>query len=366
MRLIFVALAIAWSFATSSAVFAKQSEASRLEALGRAQSAMNALIHAYFAPAEGMFKNRFPVNDVGSNYWWQANAIDVLAEGVQLKLDVPCAQIINDLYEAIIVRGALTTTYNDDRNWMALALLHAYKVTGRREYLATAQQLFDLVYQSWQPSGGIVWNDSGSSYRNTAANAPAAILGASLYMATRNRDDLLRAQQIYHWEWVHLVSRHGTVWDGVQGNSVQTSQYSYNSGVVIGAAVRLWQATGDETYLRDAELVGSRSISEFAWLNTGLIQSEGQGDGGLFNGIYVRYLELLTRFGPLHSRRYFGHIISVNAQNAWLHDRTAQGLFAQDWTSPVNLVSADSIDLSTALSGVFLMNQDARIHDSPT
>lgn len=353
-----VTLALA---AAGSSCQAQSAQSAAQTAEGRAALAMQSLLKHYWNSALGTFQNSYPVDAPGDNYWWQANAIDALAEGVQLRLDAPCTATISALYTSVMSGGTALTQYFDDENWMGLGLLHAYRATRDKDYLRTAQELFTDVYtQGWSKQGGIVWNRTGSTYRNTPANAPAALLGASLYLATGNRADLLDAKRIYAWEWTHLVTHGGIVWDGLQGNTASQGQYSYNYGTIIGASLRLWQATRDPVYLGHAELVARRSVQVFTSSPSMQVVSEGQGDGGLFNGIYVRYLTWLVRFDPRD--RLFRELIAQNAQNAWAHDRTAQDLFGTNWSGHATPPNGMNIDLSTELSGVFLMNQAASLY----
>lgn len=325
----------------------------------RANNAMNALITHYWNPALDAFHNSYPIDSPGNNYWWQANAIDALAEGVQLHLAAPCAQLIASEYTSVTMGGTALTSYFDDENWMGLAFLDAYQTTHQARYLTVAEQLFsDVSSQGWQTRGGVVWNQVGSTYRNTPANAPAALLGASLYQITKKKSDLLSAEKIFAWEWRHLVSPDGVVWDGLQGDVVNESQYSYNYGTVIGAAVQLWKDTHRKTYLVDAERVGMTSLSQFTAASSSLVTSAGQGDGGLFNGIYVRYLAWLARFDSSSAdRAKIRNTILENANHAWVHDRASDGVFGDDWSSSGSFSSVVNVDLSTELSAVFLMNQ---------
>lgn len=330
-------------------------------AMQRANFAMQAMVTRYWQADNSLFYNNYPFPQAASNYWWEANAVDALAEGVQLHLKTDCAKYIQLIYQRIAADGSAVTAFFDDENWMGLGMLHAYRATGNKQYLQVAQMLFTDIYaHGWQRrGGGVIWNRIGSTYRNTPANAPAALLGASLYAVTKNRRDLTEAEQIYAWEWSHLVSRTGMVWDGLQGSQLHTAQYPYNYGTVIGASLRLWQDTHHPVYLQRAELVARRSIAVFTRPPSLLLTSTGQGDGGLFKGIYVRYLSWMVRQFP--QQTIYRRLLLANAENVWLHDRTPQGLFASNWVDSKAPPKGDIIQLSTELSGVFLLNQVARL-----
>ena len=326
-------------------------------AVQRADIAMQALVTRYWQADNNLFYNNYPFPQSASNYWWEANAVNALAEGVQLHLKTDCARYIQLIYQRIAADGSAVTAFFDDENWMGLGMLHAYRATGNKQYLQVAQMLFTDIYtHGWQKKeGGVIWNRIGSTYRNTPANAPAALLGASLYAVTKNRTDLTEAEQIYHWQWTNLVSRTGMVWDGLQGNQLSKAQYAYNYGTVIGASLRLWQDTHQKDYLLHAQLVAKRSIAVFTKPPSLLLTPTGQGDGGLFKGIYVRYLSWMANYFP--QQTIYRRLLLANAQNVWLHDRTPQNLFASNWANAKAPAQGDIIQLSTELSGIFLLNQ---------
>ncbi len=332
--------------------------ASNSLAMQRANIAMQDFVKHYWQSDNNLFYNTYPYPQSGTNYWWQANAIDALAEGVQLHLTTDCAKYIQLMYQRIAVDGSAVTSYFDDEDWMGLGMLHAYRATGNKQYLQVAEVLFADIYgHGWQKKGGIIWNRTGSTYRNTPANAPAALLGADLYAVTHNHQDLVEAEQIYAWEWSHLVSKNGMVWDGLQGNQLNTAQYTYNYGTVLGASLKLWQDTHQTGYLNHAQLVAKRSIAVFTHAPSLLLTPTGQGDGGLFKGIYVRYLSWMVRDFPKET--IYRRVLEANAQNIWLHDRTPDGIFASNWANSKTPAQGDIIDMSTELSGIFLLNQIA-------
>lgn len=357
-----VCCAAAWLAAAGSVSAAQAASApARRVAVRWANLAMQSLLAHYWNRKTKEFRNSYPVNSPGNNYWWQANAIDALAEGVQLHLHAPCSAVIRALFHSLSAGGTLLTQYFDDEDWMGVGLLHAFRATRDREYLDAAQELFADVYRhGWSPQGGIRWSRD-SDYRNTAANATAALLGASLYLVTGNQADVAEAERIYRWEWTHLVASDGTVWDGWLHGAPNKSPYSYNYGTVIGASIRLWQATRDPVYLRRAELLAARSVQELTAFPPSflLLLPEGQGDGGLFHGIYVRYLVWLVPLDPRD--RLYRRLIQQNAERVWARDRTRQNLFGPDWTGYEAPQEGMTIDLSTELSGVFLMNAQAAL-----
>lgn len=346
-------------------VQAATAQATRQTALAQAKFALQQLVKYYWQPDNSLFYNNYPYPQPGSNYWWEANAIDALAEAVPLHLHIGSSRYIRAIFNRITADGSPVTAYFDDENWMALGLLHAYQVTRYKPYLQNAELLFHDIYTfGWQKQGGVVWNRIGSTYRNTPANAPAALLGAKLYRITKNRIDLTWATRIYDWEWAHLVTANGTVYDGVQGRQTNKQAYTYNYGTVLGASLELYKATGNKLYLHRAELVAKRSTAVFTTHNSLLLTPAGQGDGGLFKGIYVRYLEKLVPYLP--KGNIYSRLLMSNAQSVWQHDRTTNGLFGSNWRRSKPPGSSYVIDLSTELSAVFLFNQIPNLVSTPS
>jgi predicted alpha-1,6-mannanase (GH76 family) len=145
--------------------------------------------------------------------------------------------------------------------------------------------------------GGIAWRKSQLDYKNTPANAPAIIFAARLYRLKKNAADLALAKELYTWLKGTLVDPSGIVWDGINGNhdgEISKNKFTYNQGTFIGAALELYNVTGDAAYLADAVHTATATIKDLDISPGGLLKSEGQGDGGLFKGILVRYLTLLT------------------------------------------------------------------------
>ncbi|MEI4878463.1 glycoside hydrolase family 76 protein, partial [Klebsiella pneumoniae] len=67
-------------------------------------------------------------------------------------------------------------------------------------------------------------------------------------------------------------------------------RFTYNQGVYIGAAVELYRVTQDRSYLDEAWKTAAYVEQQMTSPATGMLPSEGDGDGALFKGILVRYL----------------------------------------------------------------------------
>ncbi len=334
----------------------------------RAVQALDSLIDRYWNPALSMFNTADPCNDCNRvfHYWWQAHAIDALLDGYVLTGDPKYMDVMEQLYAGVRRRngGHLFNDYYDDMLWMALALLRAYEITGQDRYLTNAQRLWLDIQGGWNDhyGGGIAWRKTQRDYKNAPANGPAVILTARLYRVTGDPEYLDWALRIYNWLEENLVDpRTHLVWDGInrQGDGAIDKDwlFTYNQGTYIGANVALWEVTGDEQYLERAKRTATASLL-YLTRSGGVFQDEGQGDGGLFKGILVRYLVELVRADE--DTAQIRNALLRNAESAWA-SRTPSGTFGPRWQGPPH---SGTVDLSSHLSGVMLMTLTAGLQAS--
>lgn len=315
--------------------------------------------------------NYFIQNNGGNtnyNYWPQAHTMDVFIDGyLRTKNDLYKQRIKSLLNGTKATNGnKLQNEYYDDMEWLALSTLRAYEATNDADYLAAANTLWTDIKTGVNSNqgGGIAWRKSQLDYKNTPANAPAIIFAARLYRLQKNAADLALAKELYTWLKGTLVDPvSGIVWDGINGDhdgQISKNKFTYNQGVFIGAALELYNVTGDGTYLSDAVRTANATIKDLDISPGGLLKGEGQGDGGLFKGILVRYLTLLTLKEDVSStdREAYAKFLKYNAET----------LFAKGISRPDFMVSPDwktkpsgTTDLTTQISGVTTMEAAATL-----
>lgn len=305
------------------------------------------------------------------HYWWNAHALDVLIDGYARTGDSIYVDRMQALVDGIRANngGAWENEYYDDMEWLALAALRAYDLSDDDRFLQISRTLWHDIQTGWNDDqgGGIAWRKSQMDYKNTPANAPAVILAARLYQRSNDQDDLDWARRIYTWLNDHLVDRSsGLVWDGVnrEGDGAIDKDwiFTYNQGVYIGAALELFNATEEQSYLEDAVQTADYVIESSKLAPDGILADEGTGDGGLFKGILVRYLTQLARSDALSEERRstYRQFLIDNAQ--MLHEqgiRRPSMLIGPDWQEP----PGSRTDLSAHLSGVMLVEAAARLDD---
>jgi len=335
-----------------------------------ADSAQTSL-NSSFYNSSGKYFNQNNAGNTTFNYWPNAHALDALTDAYIRKNDNAILTRMNDLLDGMKAKNGNTyiNHFYDDMEWMTLACLRAFEATGDARYKTVAQELWTDIKGGWDDiwGGGIHWNkDKARKYKNTPANAPAAIIAARMYQVTRDAADMEWAKKIYQWQKTTLVDPNsGLVWDGINqdgsGAVNKDWKFTYNQGVFIGAGVDLYKLTGEQSYLNDALRTANNALGGDFTKNN-ILKDEGGGDGGLFKGILVRYLLLLITDGDLSStdKTKFSSFLQQNAETLWLQGTSRpQVLFSTNWTS----VPA-AADLTTQLSGVMLMEAMVRLSDN--
>jgi len=344
--------------------------------LRRAEQAQRVLVDRYWDRRRRLFRVTAGRGFAAArwHYWWQAHALDACIDAAERTESADALQRVADLVEGIVQRngGDVVNDYYDDMAWMGLALLRADQI-GAVNAGPLVRRLWTEIRGGWDGRhGGIVWR-RGDTYTNTPSNAPAAMLGARLHRYAGAADDLRWARRIVDWLHDTLVDREtGIVWDGVHpdaGERLSRELYTYNQGAVVGADVELHRSTGDDSYLRRAELTAGAAVTRLADPVTGLLPPEGDGDGGLFKGILARYLgELIAAVGrPAVGRPVVGRpavgtagevvLAALHRNGAAVGEAAGIGTVGPDWSRP----AAGPGSLSTHLSAVLLLETLARL-----
>lgn len=333
-----------------------------------AEAAQTALLKHFWSGQEGYFYQDNAGNK-NFNYWWQAHALEVLLDGYERSRDKKYLTLIGELHAGVEKKNGRTfyNEYYDDMEWMALACLRAFTITRDIKYKNTALLLWEDIKTGWSAEfgGGISWKKTQRNYKNSPANAPAAILAARLYQLDKKQQDLEWARKIYAWEKQNLVDpQTGLVWDGLnrQGNNQidKNWKFSYNQGVFIGAALEFYRATGRKDFLQDAVKTADYIVGSPEFFPGGIFKPEGSGDGGLFKGIFIRYLTQLVLQKGLkkQAKARYSQLLKANGtvllQQGTLKPGFLFGL------SPDKLPGGKT-DSSLQLSGIMLLEALAKL-----
>lgn len=188
----------------------------------------------------------------------------------------------------------------DDSLWMGLTLMRAYARSGRRMLLQRAEDVFHLAQRNWDPrAGGVYWElhapRVADVQKAVVSNAPAVILGVQLYEQTHKTSYLAWSERIFDWLRAHLFDPTTGLYDDHVDNSVfpptvDTTKFTYNQGIMIGAMVALRAADPARYPIADAVELAKRSMAYFA-----LHHSYGEPN---FDVVWIEnLLELAGRYG---------------------------------------------------------------------
>lgn len=323
-----------------------------------ADAAQLALDAQFYNQAQNYF-NQNNDGHTGFNYWWNAHALDVYVDAYKRTKDAKYLTKMKTLLKGCYVKNGNTykNTFYDDMEWWALACLRAYEATGDAEYKQAADQLWTWIKVGWTTvkNGGIMWASGSPDSKNACSNAPAAIIAARMYQLDKKDDDLVWAKKIYTWMKTYVVeSARGVVWDAY-GNTSETAIYTYNQGTWLGAGLELYLITQDKVYLQDAIRNANYVMNDQTRFSpSGILKGENTGDGGLFKGIFIRYMTqlLLKNAADDYTKELYLKYLKNNGQSlATKATRAPENVFGPDWaTKP----GSKTGDCSVQLSGVML------------
>ena len=340
--------AAAYAFGTRSTAFAA---AEGGFALSRAKTAFADYVKAYWDEARGQFRLH-KKGDKLLDFWFAAHSFDMLLDAVRVIGGKETRRLAIAFYDGFMKRYPdwKKNESNDDILWWTIACVRASRCLGDRRYLAQAKSLFNhlLAHEvDGELGGGMWWKNSEHKSKNACDNFPAVITACGLHKATGDAKYRKAALDLYAWGREKLFNvKTGAIEDNIDiSGKVTHWHFSYNSGTFIGSALRLWRITREKVYLDDAFLAAKYMTTSLS--RDGVLKPTGQGDGGAFNGIGIRYLCELAQTAEGAALREF---VRGNAESVWQNRRKSDGLPGPDWTR----VPADDFDIEgqTANSGL--------------
>ncbi len=251
--------------------------------------------------------------DYGYNYWWMAHAIDAYidayARSGNRTYQTSANSIRTGMYTAYDAgRQDLWNSFYDDMEWMNLACIRGYEnfTSGRDKWLEEAKQLFDWIWVGWndEDGGGIRWNSGTGTGKNSCSNAPAIIGAAKLYQITGEQEYLDKAKMIFDWMLTHSRFDDGFIKDSPH-NDNRGWTFSYNQGTWVGGLLELYRITKEQKYYDIAVDLMDKSLFETWFSPDGIMRESGVGDGGMFKGIYIRYITNWVLSGFLDPERQY-------------------------------------------------------------
>lgn len=224
--------------------------------------------------------------------------------------------------------------YYDDNIWIALDYCDYYQLTHKPASLEKTVALYQYIYSGWsdEMGGGIFWCEQQKEAKHTCSNAPSTVLGVKLYRLTKDAKYLEKAKETYAWTKKHLCDPTDHLyWDNINlKGKVSKEKYAYNSGQMIQAGVLLYEETGDEQYLHDAQQTAAGTD---AFFRTKADKKDPtvkvHKDMAWFNVILFRGLKALYK---IDKNPAYVNAMVENALHACENYRDENGLLGRDWS----------------------------------
>ncbi|HLT07697.1 MAG TPA: glycoside hydrolase family 76 protein [Cyclobacteriaceae bacterium] len=287
--------------------------------------------------------------------WTQAIFWDIIMDSYLRTNRSDYREMIDELYQGAYRRydgfnytNTVEWFIYDDIMWWVISLARGYEITGNEEFLQHAVAGFDHVWQgSYDPKeGGMFW-DFKHSGKNSCINYPTVIAAMKLYNITENEAYLHKAKEIYSWSRENLYQAStGRVADNRIGNRIGFDDYTYNQGTLIGAAVALYNTTGDDAYLSDA-IAAADYTKNVMSDKDGILPAEGDwNEQGVLKAIFGRYLMQLVQEG---GQKQYEAWLRKNANLAWHNRDKTRNITFRDYRVPCPTGIVQSFEASSAV-----------------
>jgi predicted alpha-1,6-mannanase (GH76 family) len=332
-----------------------------------ADLAFNAMNKLYWDPGTDLFRKE-EKGTTKADFWFGAQLWDTLMDQYDRTASAPVKRQINDYYDGFTRQYPDWTRnkFNDDIMWWTIACTRAYSITHDERYLTKAKASFDFVYDHFSDSkfgGGLYWINKRTS-KNSCLNCPAVIAAVRLSILLKDPSYFEKAKSLYEWQKRTLTDGTGKVFDSISDDhghgSPRIGRFSltYNQGTYIGASVLLYQQTRDQVYLDEAIKTAQWTRHNLCVTDQFILHDEGQGDGGAFKGIFVRYMKLLI---DGCGRTEFLAWMKTNADSAWRNRRPADNIMGSDWSAPAKANIQSQTDASAVSVVVDFCDQPPKL-----
>lgn len=169
-------------------------------------------------------------------------------------------------YEPLPGNGNGDDKYYDDNEWLAIAFVEAYALTGEGIYSRRAAETVKFVLNGWDETylgGGIWWHEKRENKvreKNTCANAPGAVAClrlARVSQPTEARGLFSMARKITDWTAATLQLPNALFADTkkIEGDGMNRVTLTYNSALMVRAYLGLYQAAGKADDLKNAQRI---------------------------------------------------------------------------------------------------------------
>lgn len=239
-------------------------------------------------------------------------------------------------YASYINTAPASDRFYDDNVWLGIDFCDIYEATGDKKYLAQAEMIWKFIESGTDDvlGGGIYWCEQKKYSKNTCSNAPGTVYALKLYAATGDSRYLEQGKRLYAWTKEHLLDTgDGLYFDNVSlDGNIGRAKFAYNSGQMVQAGALLYKATGDESYLKDAQRTAAACydyfFEEFTPADGEAFRIIRKGNVW-FSAVMVR--GLVELYG-IDGNAAYVDAVQRSLDYAWDHARDGRGLFETDFT----------------------------------
>lgn len=319
-----------------------------------AATAYSAFNQYFYSSADKLYYANTEQKGIGA-IWTQAIYWDMAMNVYKHSKDPADLQRITDIFQGGYNRYDKYNWNNtkewfiyDDIMWWVISLARANQLTGNKEYLDLSISGFKRVWDgSYDPDkGGMFW-DFNHSGKNACINFPTVIAAMTLYKSTGDAAYLQKAKDVYSWGVNNLYDPNtGRVADNNVNGNKGWSDYTYNQGTFIGAAVMLYKETGTAAYLDQAKLAATYTQKTMSDVN-GIMPAEGDwNEQGVLKAIFGQYIMTLIDEGK---QTQFLPWIQQNINAAWGNRDVTRGLTYRNYKVPCVTGVLQSYEASSAV-----------------
>lgn len=319
-----------------------------------ATTAFNTFNAYFYSKTDKLYYATTEKKDIGA-IWTQAVYWDLIMDTYKRTGDAAHRAMIDDLYQGgynrydkYIWSNKVVWFIYDDMMWWIISLARAHEITGNTEYLAKAKEGFEYVYkESYDPVNGGMWWDFKHTGKNACINFPTVIAAMTLYNITKDEAYLTRAKDLYTWGVANLYDKtKGRVADNNVNGNKGFSDYTYNQGTFIGAAVMLYKVTGERSYLDNA--IQAADYTKQAMSDAdGILPAEGDwNEQGVLKAIFAHYIMKLVKDGE---QQQYLPWLRKNINTAWGNRDPARGIMHRNYKIPCPTGVVQSYEASSAV-----------------
>src|SRR5690554_2182496 len=159
--------------------------------------------------------------------WTQAIFWDIVMHAYERTGEPEYLEMIHDMYEGGYNEydgynwdNEIEWFIYDDIMWWVISLARAHEMTGEEIYLEKSITGFDRVWEgSYDPEAGGMYWDFHHSGKNACINYPTVIAAMRLYNITGEESYLEKAKEIYEWGRENLLdSSNGRIADHISAS----------------------------------------------------------------------------------------------------------------------------------------------------